>query len=614
MPAGMTLRELLVASSPAHRSAVAAALDLPDAGAAGLARAVHDEHRLAALVGGLAPVAAAAVTALAFDDSAQAFPGGLPGEAALAELERHGLAFAFAAGWSRRWAMPEDLRPPLRRLRAEAHARPLARGAQAKARRLVGVPRQCGHDAAAVWAYLARAPVRVKADGQLYARAWPKLVDALPPIPGVEATGFGEMRVDFALDYLRAGGFLRLRGGARPGQEARRELVADGDLPGALERDPDAAGERLARQLERGPHGIAAALARALNARTVGLEPFAAGLRGLLDEAGLDAWGGRSDAVLTLSALGPLWLAGAVQLGVDAHGEPVAVHLAPAPRERTEGPLGVCQSSFEVICLRPPEPAERALLVLAAEPVDGQAHVFRITRASARSLAQALGRDRASGALAALIGALPQNVERSMTDWVAGVRPALRMRSALFVDVPDAETADALASGPLAGLVVERLGDRRLAVGSESLRAVEGALRQAGHELEPGLDRISGAWLDRHDDLGEARAGWARGDHEPPPIEAPGRLVSTLTERTAPRRTAADRGLVVQAESLAAVLAAIEEDADLDIVYAGKRGVTHRRITPFEIQGAALHAWCHLRDDERAFWLASIRHATPVHD
>ena len=617
-PTGMTLRELLVASSPAHRSAVAAALGLADAGAAEVARALHDEQRLAELVGGLPSAAAAGVTALAFGAAGQAFHGQRPGESALAELERHGLAFAFGTGWSRRWAVPEDLRVPLCRLRAEAHARPLASGPQATPQRLVGAPLQCGHDAAALWAYLARAPVRVKADGDVYVRAWPKLVDALPPIPGVEATGFQSMRVDLALDFLRAGGFLRLRGGTRPGQEARRDLVADGDLPGALERDPDAADARLARLLARGAHAPAATLADALSGRTVDLEAFGAALRGLLGEAGVRAWAGHPDATLTLSALGPLWLAGAVQLAVDAHEGPVAVHVAPAPREQAEGPLGVCQSSFEVICLRSPQPAERAVLTLAAEPVAGQAYVFRVTRASVRSLAQTLGRDRVRGALEALIGALPQNVERSVADWVAGVRPALRMRSALFLDAQDAETADALASGSLAGLVVERLGERGLAVAGRSLPDVERALSQAGHELEPGLDRISGTWLDRHDDFGEARGRWAPGDHEPPRIEPAGRLISTLEERSAQAapapRTAADRGLVAEVESLAAVLAAIEEEADLDIVYAGRRAVTERRITPLEIEGSALHAWCHLREDERSFWLASIRHAAPAGD
>jgi predicted DNA-binding transcriptional regulator YafY len=62
------------------------------------------------------------------------------------------------------------------------------------------------------------------------------------------------------------------------------------------------------------------------------------------------------------------------------------------------------------------------------------------------------------------------------------------------------------------------------------------------------------------------------------------------------------------------VLNAIEQDADVFIVYAGARGTTHRQITPYEVEGAAVHAYCHLRDDERSFWLASILDAIPVRD
>lgn len=617
-PTAMTLRELLVASTPGHRRVVASTLGLDGGDAADVARALHDDRRLAELIGGLSPAAGAAAGALAFDDAAGlGHPGQGPSPATLSGLERHGLAFAFGTGWTRRWAMPEDLRPRVRRLRAEARARPLARGSQATPRRPAGAPLQCGHDAAALWAYLARTPVRVKADGEVYARAWPKLEGALPPISGIDADGFAAMRVDLALEFLRAGGFLRLRSGGRPGQETRRDLAADGDLAGALAREPDLADARLTRLLARGAHGVAADLAAALPGRTVGLEAFGSALRELLDEAGDRAWSRHAPGTLTLSALGPLWLTGTVQLEVDAQEAPVAVHVVPASAAPAEGPLGVCQSSFEVVCLRPPTPAERAVLTLAAEPVAGQAHVFRITRTSVCALARTVGRERVRGALEGLIGALPQNVERSVADWVAGVRSALRMRSALFVEAPDAETAQALAAGPLAGLVVERLGERGLAVSGRSLTEVERVLGQAGHELEPGLDRVSGTWLDRHDGSGEARGRWAPGDLAPPRPTTSGKLVSTLATRSAPSaphppRSAAERGLVVEVESLAAVLTALEEERDLDIVYAGRRGLTRRRITPLEIEGPALRAWCHLRGDDRSFWLASIHHAEPA--
>ena len=125
----------------------------------------------------------------------------------------------------------------------------------------------------------------------------------------------------------------------------------------------------------------------------------------------------------------------------------------------------------------------------------GQAHVFRITRASARCAERSLGAGGARAAIERLAGALPQNVERSIADWVRDVRPPLRLRSAIFVDAGDAASAEALVAGPLAGLVVERLGESLLAVAGRGLAEVERALAGAGHELEPGLDRVSGSWL-----------------------------------------------------------------------------------------------------------------------
>ena len=60
------------------------------------------------------------------------------------------------------------------------------------------------------------------------------------------------------------------------------------------------------------------------------------------------------------------------------------------------------------------------------------------------------------------------------------------------------------------------------------------------------------------------------------------------------------------------VLDAIERGADVFIVYAGARGMSERQITPYEVEGAAVHAYCHLRGDERSFWLASIREAVAL--
>src|SRR5439155_14551312 len=168
-PTGTTVRELLAAAPAAHRRSVAAGLGAGDASAAALSRALGDD--LAGVVAALAPQARAAATALAFASPVYAGPRA----AVLVELERHGLAFAFGDRWSRRYVVPADLEAPLREVRAAAHAGPVAAAREPAAQRWVAAPAQTAHDAAALWAFLAQAPVRVKADGELYARAWPKL-------------------------------------------------------------------------------------------------------------------------------------------------------------------------------------------------------------------------------------------------------------------------------------------------------------------------------------------------------------------------------------------------------------------------------------------------------
>lgn len=605
----MTVRELLAASSADHRRAVAAGLGAGDENVAALARLLEDEARLEELVAALPAEARAAATMLAFASPVFTGPGHVQRTAAL-ELERRGIAFAFGDRWSRHYVVPSNLSAPLRRVRSAAHARRMP-PADAVAERWVGAPAQTVHDAAALWAFLARTPARVKADGELYARAWPKLTGALPPIVGIDAAGFDTMRVDLALDLLREDGFVRLRVADRPGHEVRRELAAEGDLPVALERDAATLPGRLHTCARRGPiHAVADALGGALEGRAVELGALGEAVRRVIDEAGLPDRAGQDDVTRALSAVGPLWLAGMLELGVDGAGEPVAARFAPDGLPEAEGPLGICQSTFEVVCLRPPAAAERAMLELVAEAVPDQAHVFRLTRGSARCAERLLGPGGARAALDRLTGALPQNVDRSLADWVGDVRPPLRMRSAIFLDAGDAATADALAGGPLAGLVTDRLSERLLAVHGRQVADVERALAAAGHELEPGLDRVSGTWLERPDGSAEARARWAAGDPYAEEARRPlHKLVSTLGGSEAPSTNGRLAALSPELESLSVIVHALEEESDVEILYAGKRGLTQRRITPLEIEGEALHAWCHLRDDERSFWMASIRSA-----
>lgn len=63
-----------------------------------------------------------------------------------------------------------------------------------------------------------------------------------------------------------------------------------------------------------------------------------------------------------------------------------------------------------------------------------------------------------------------------------------------------------------------------------------------------------------------------------------------------------------------AIAVVLEAELDVAIVYAGARGITERVIGSYELNGAAVLAWCHLRDDERSFWLNSIRAAELVED
>ena len=59
-------------------------------------------------------------------------------------------------------------------------------------------------------------------------------------------------------------------------------------------------------------------------------------------------------------------------------------------------------------------------------------------------------------------------------------------------------------------------------------------------------------------------------------------------------------------------LMALVKGTDLVIVYTGARGTTCRQITPYQVGGGAVHAYCHLRGEERSFWLASIREAVAL--
>jgi hypothetical protein len=308
---------------------------------------------------------------------------------------------------------------------------------------------------------------------------------------------------------------------------------------------------------------------------------------------------------------------GALQLGVGSSGKLVAARIAAVAAPVADGPPAICQSNFEVIALRPPTPDERLVLELCCDAVRGQAHVWTLTRASARCGQRA---GLAGGVLAALAGLcrepLPQNVARTVEGWVRDVRAPLRLRSAIMVDAGDVDSAERLLAGPLSGLVVDRLGATMLAVPASRLPQVEQALRAAGEELEAGLDRVSGRWMETPSRSNEAVAAWSpydRGARDPA-----GRLSSTLCAgktRPAPNAASsvpADPTQSVASDPVVAVLAALERGGDVFVVYAGASGISERVITPLEVDGSSVRAYCHLRGDERSFWLSSIQAATEV--
>ena len=616
---GLGVTELLAASTAAHRRVVAGALGLRAAASAEeIGAALHEPERIAALAAGLSADAwrLAARVALFGDELVYEAWSGRP-SAGAAELERHGLAFAFRESYSAiEYHMPADLHAPL----AAALAAPrTSRLERARPARIIEAPLQLAHDLAALWAALARAPARLKTDGAVYQREVPRLLAALPAFelhaPDEALAG---MRLEFVLAILRDEGLVHVRVDDRPGADVRRELVTAAS-PAALLALP--ADELRARLLQHNDRSLLAGAALALvgslePGTTVSLKSCGAALRGLAEQTGLGIDKRVSDFAVGFGGLHHAWLAGEVLLGVDQQGSPSAVRLRPAAvPERSRAAL-VCQGNFELVALAPPTPAERLVLALTCEPVTGQAHVFRLTRDSVRGAQRSGVLPRGVvAALEELVGELPQNVVASLLDWTASVRPPLRLRTAMVLDSGDEPTAEALLAGQLAGHVVERLGPTQLAIRAADLAAVQAALKQAGHELDPGIDRVSGRWSEREPSADEAERCWLPYAGSPAPR---GKQLSTL-DTAAPGATPAPVRAVAAAapeedDPLQVVLDAIERESDVFIVYAGARGTTRRRITPYEVDGAELHAYCHLRAEERSFWLASIMGAVAAAD
>ena len=620
-PDGSGVVELLAAGPASHRRGVAAQLGLgSDADAEEIAAVLGDRERMARIVGALTPGARRLAAEAAFLDEGvvqQSWGGRV--SPAVAELERHGVVFSFRGPYNLEHWVPPELRPLL----AEALAAPYA-GALATAGRLapgpvrwLEAPLQLAHDVATLWAYLARSPVRVKTDGVVYQRDVEKLFEALPPfeLHGPQDVMEGP-RLSFLLRALRDEQLVRVRVDDRPGAGARRELVAVGDPVALLAAQPERLRRRLVAHARRSVMGApAVALASSLEPGTVvTLESFGAALRAMCDNSGVGV-PEASDLGLGLGGLHMAWLAGEVVIGVGEHGLPTSIRAEPATIPDGSHGRIVCQPNFELVALAPPTPAERLVLALSSEPVLGQAHVFRLTRTSVRAAQRTGVLD--GGVLAALerlVGEVPQNVARSIRDWCSSVHRPLRLRTAMLIDTGDSATADALLAGELGAHVVERLGPSQLAIRAGELKAAEAALRREGHSLEPGIDRLSGRFSEREPAPSEAEAHWDPVISDEPPD---GKQVSTVEHVAVSPAHVPAAGTRRHAtpdtdDPIEVVLDAIERGVDVFIVYAGARGMSERQITPYEVEGAAIHAYCHMRGDERSFWLGSIREAVAV--
>jgi hypothetical protein len=608
--------DLLASASAPHRRAVAAQHGLAP-GAAGdeIAAALRDRDRLATVVDGLSEEARRMLARAAFyrDPDVCGSWSGRPDPVAC-ELERHGLAFAFRHEHELEYHVPHDLHGPLADVLVAPYDRDLERSEPA---RWLAAPMPLAHDLAALWAHLARAPVRVKADGPVYQRDVPKLLSALPALELHEPdTHIAAYRVQMVLDVLLEEELVALRVDNLPGSSGRRELVATGHPLRLLARDPAELRARLLDHVGVAPLGAAAlALVGTLEPEVaVTVTSVGSALRRLCEGLWLACEVPTSDFALGMGALHFVWLAGGVAVGVDQRGVPEAVRAVPAPA--LEPGRFVCQGNFELVALAPPSPAERLVLGLTCDRVPDQDHVFRLTRESVRA-AERCG-ILAGGALATIeriAGELPQNVKRSLAGWAGSARRPLKLRSALLLDTGDVETAEGLLAGPVAAHVVERIAPTQLAIRGSAIGAVRDALRAEGHELDPGVERVSGRWTERDPIPSDADRVWTPRRALSAPV---GDQSSTIGRSPQPTQATLGGGAelrpVAHDEPIDVVLRAIEQGSDVFIAYAGAGGTTARQITPYSSDGSAVRAYCHLDRDERSFWLASIVDALAIDD
>ena len=559
------------------------------------------------------------------------FGGRAPTQSELLQLERHGLALCLESRWSMTYAAPDDLVPGLRRVRLRAHAQRIPDAPPSP--RSLPVSEQLLHDVASLGATIAHGGIQLKADGDLYARALSRLMAALGPWPD-GLPDAGEPRVDFALALLQQLGALRVASDDLPGRNARRELALDADLPALLDL-PFAQRVSLTRSLQGYSPDLALSdpLLDALGGRTVTFDALGTALLALFDEArkhvGVDRTLG--PAAIGIGAAHLRWMRGGASLGFAADGRLETVTFAPEPEPVPAGPPCLAGADFELIAMRPLLPHERATLLLVCEPVPGREHVARLTRDRVHSAARALGQRGVEAILERLrplAGGFPQNVERTVADWLRQVPPRARLRSAIMLDLGSTELADQTA-GILGPLLVERLAPHLLAVHADDLAEVSAALRKAGIELDIGLDRVSGRWSEPAGADERYEHWWrpAPGESEHDALPH-GRLVSGLGAKPPVTRYDARQELLDRIqlefddpeydedlEPADVVLEAFESGAPIELEYAGADGTTVEYVTVEQLDSARfLVADVNGSARPRWRWLKGVRDARLVHD
>ncbi|WP_299038538.1 helicase-associated domain-containing protein [uncultured Pseudokineococcus sp.] len=325
-------------------------------------------------------------------------------------------------------------------------------------------------------------------------------------------------------------------------------------------------------------------------------------------------------------------------LGVVAHGSPTPlglallhgddealVRVAAAALPATED-AAVVGADLTAVVPGTPSGRVTALLDACADREGrGGAVVWRFTPGSIRrALDAGWSGEQLHRELADVAGALPQPLEYLLAD-VARRHGSLRVREAVCVVRGDDEAllAQAAADRSLRALGLVHVAPTVL-TGTQDAATTLGALRAAGY-LPVGED-ASGADLvpPRPDDPGEAARSPAAAEERvrptvadvapevgAPDVEALAAALLAGAPTGAPddEREAVLRRLAPRLSPIAhrLLLHAVDTGEPVVLRYRSSTGrFTTRAVSEARLRGGVLVAWCHLRDDERAFALDRV--------